>query len=338
MLETVITAPFKIETREVPIPKINSGEVLVKMSRAGICGSDIQVYHGQHKYVTYPLVQGHEACGYVAEVGADVEGLEVGDHVVLQPQFPCFKCAPCRKGRENVCTNLKHHGISVPGLFAEYVAAPAWNVIKMPKDMDPDCSVFVEPFSIGCNAVHQGDVKPGDCVVVMGAGQIGNFVAQAAKLHGANVLMVDMIQEKLDLASKHGIPHCVNLKEEPMADAIRRVFGEDGADVIFDCAAVEASFTQAIECAAKSSTIVVVGGFKKPYLLEIPLLQRREIALHSVMGTSRATFLESAKLISENKVNLEGVIAARYALKDLAKAYEYLDEVGSTMKVLLEIG
>lgn len=148
---------------------------------------------------------------------------------------------------------------------------------------------------------------------------------------------MDMIQSKLDLAHSHGIPHCVNIKEESMKDAIHRVFGDRGVHVIFEYAAVESSFTQAIECATKSSTIVVVGGFKKPYLLEIPLLQRREIALHSVMGTSRETFLQSAKFIAANQVDLTGAISARYPLKDLAKAYQYIDEVGNTMKVLLEI-
>ena len=337
MLETVITAPYKIETRDVQIPQIKNGEVLVKMSRAGICGSDIQVYHGLHKYMEYPLVQGHEGTGYVVGVGPDVKELEVGDLVVMQPQFACGKCFACKKGRENVCENLKHYGITVPGLFAEYVAVPEWNAVKMPKDLNPESSVFVEPFSIACNAMYQGNVKPGDRIVVIGAGQIGNFVAQAANLFGAEVLIVDMIQSKPDLARSHGIHHCVNTKEEPMKEAIHRIFGDKGVHVIFECAAVESSFTQAIECATKSSAIVVVGGFKKPYLLEIPLLQRREIALHSVMGTSRETFLQSAGFIAKNQVDLSGAISARYPLRDLAKAYEYIDQMGNTMKVLLEI-
>lgn len=337
MLETVITAPYQIETRDVPIPQIKSGEVLVRMKRAGICGSDIQVYHGLHKYMEYPLVQGHEGTGYVVEVGADVRGLEVGDLVVMQPQFACGECFACKKGRENVCESLKHYGISVPGLYAEYVAVREWNAVKMPRELDPECSVFVEPFSIACNAMYQGHVKAGDRVVVIGAGQIGNFVAQAAKLFGAEVLIADMIQSKLDLARSHGIHHCINIKEEPLKDAIHRVFGTKGVHVIFECAAVESSFTQAIECATKSSSIVVVGGFKKPYLLEIPLLQRREVSLHGVMGTSRATFLQSADFISRNQVDLTGAISARFPLKNLARAYEYIDQVGNTMKVLLEI-
>jgi len=337
MLETVITAPYKIETRDVPVPQIKRGEVLVRMSRGGICGSDIQVYHGLHRYMEYPLVQGHEGTGYVVEVGADVKGLEVGDLVVMQPQFACGECFACKRGRQNVCENLTHYGISLPGLFTEYVAVPEWNAIKMPKELSPDCSVFVEPFSVACNAMYQGNVKPGDRVVVIGAGQIGNFVAQAAKLWGAEVLIVDMLQSKLDMARIHGIHHCVNIQEESMRDAIHRVFGDRGVHVIFECAATEASFTEAIACASKSSTIVVVGGFKKPYLLEIPLLQRREIALHSVMGTSRESFLQAAELVAGNRVDLTGAISAHYPLKDLAKAYEYIDEVGNTMKVLLDI-
>jgi len=337
MLETIITAPFTIECRETKIPEIGDNEVLVKVERAGICASDVQVYHGLHKYVTYPLIQGHEAVGYVEAVGSLVDHVKVGDKVAIQPQLACGHCFACKQERPNVCETLRHFGISSPGLFVEYAAVPAWNAVKLSSDMDFDKGVFIEPLSIACNAIEKGNVKAGDRIVVIGAGLIGNLIAQTARIKGAEVLVTDVMQSKLDLIKKHGIKYCVNTTQEKLSDAIKQVFGDQGVHVIYECAAVESSFEQAISCASKASTIVIVGNFKKPYLLEIPLLQRREIALLSVMGTSRKNFIESCKIMASGLINLEGLISGRFPLNELAKAYQYIDEKKDTLKVLLDV-
>ncbi len=337
MLETIITAPRTIECNQLDIPKIDKGEVLVKIKTAGICASDVQVYHGMHRYVSYPLVQGHEAIGYVEAVGDLVTKVKAGDWIAVQPQVSCGNCFACKQGRQNVCEKLKHFGISRPGLFTEYAAIPEWNAVKLPDNMSTDVSVFIEPFSIACNAIEKGNVKAGDHIVVMGAGLIGNFVAQAAKIRGAEVLITDVLQSKLDMAKKHGLINCVNTRDEKLSDAIYRVFKDSGVHVIFECAAVNASFDQALSCASKASSIVIVGNFKEPFLLEVPRIQRKEIALLSVMGTSRKNFLESVDILSRGLVNLDGMISARFPLKDIKKAYEYIDEKGDTLKVLLEM-
>jgi L-iditol 2-dehydrogenase len=336
MLETIITAPYTIECHETAIPEITDDEVLIKIKCAGICASDVQVYHGLHKYMTYPLIQGHEAVGYVEAVGKSVTHVKIGDKVVIQPQIACGKCFACRQERPNVCETLKHFGISKPGLFVEYATVPAWNAVKIPFDMSFDQGVFIEPFAIACNAIEKGNVQAGDRIVVIGAGLIGNFIAQASKIKGAEVLVSDILQSKLDLIQKHGIKNVVNTSKEKLSDAIKRVFGEKGVHTIFECAAVNSSFKDAIFCASKASSIVIVGNFKEPFLLEIPLLQRKEIALLSVMGTSRKNFIESCQIMSRGLVNLNGMISNRFPLRELKKAYQYIDQQGDTTKVLLD--
>lgn len=337
MITSIITAPYKIDIREVETPKPQVGEVLVKIKTAAICASDIQVYHGLHKYVSYPIVQGHEAVGYIEAVGCEVKSIKTGDLVVIQPQLGCGECFACMQDRVNVCENLKHYGISKPGHFAEYSSVPEWNAVKLPAGMDTDVGVFIEPFSVACNAIEKGNIKPDYRVVVLGAGTIGNLVAQAAKYRGAEVIITDVMQSKLDIAKSHGIDYCVNTAKLSLKEEIKRIFGDKGVHVIFECAAVKTTFEQAVNCASKASSIVLVGNFKEPILFEIPRIQRKEIELKSVMGTSRKNFLESVEMLSSRKIDLSGMISARFPLRDLQKAYAFIDEHKDTLKVLVDI-
>lgn len=338
MIRTCITAPYTIEYQQVEKPTPAAGEVLVRMLRAGICASDMQVYHGLHKYVQYPLVQGHEGCGRVEAVGEGVTGVKPGDMVVIQPQLFCGECLACQKEQQNVCESLKHFGISHPGLFSEYAIVPEWNAVRMPEGMTADEGALVEPFSIACNAVEKGDVQPGQRVVVIGGGLIGHLIAQACTIRGAEVLVTDVLESKLEFARSHGIKHTCNTSTTDLKEKIKEVFGNKGVHVIYECVTIPATFNQAVECASKSSRLVIVGNFKQPITIEFPLLQRREIAVMSVMGTSRRNFLESVDLISKGKVDFSGIITGRFPLNKLHEAYQHIDDNKDSLRVLLEIG
>lgn len=336
MLRTRIIAPLKIEYVHTEIPACGVDEVLVKLHRVGICASDIQVYHGQHKYVTYPLVQGHEGCGAVIAVGNRVSHVKTGDLVAVQPQIACGECFACKQDRFNVCENLRHFGISREGLLQEYAAVPSWNAVKIPEGMPPELGALVEPISVAVNAVRKGNVQPGYRVVVLGAGIIGNFVAQAARQLGAEVILTDIQSKRLDLARSHGLEHCINTQQTDLKDEITRVFGDQGVHVIFDCAAVPASLEQALNCASKASTIVIVGNYKAPVEFDMTRIQRREIALLSVMGCSRSNFLESLDWLSKGRINVTGMITKVFPFSELDKAYAYIDQnTADTMKVMV---
>lgn len=338
MLTVKTVAPYELECINSDIPEISENEVLIKMVKVGICASDVQVYHGKHKYVSFPLVQGHEGVGIVEKVGKQVIHVKHGDLAVVQPHLSCGECYACRKGRHNVCESLRGMGIRADGMFTEYLAAPSWNIIKLPESITSDMGMLVEPIAVGVNAVRQGALKRGDRAVVLGAGTIGNFTAQVAKAIGAEVLITDIEDEKLKLAARHGIKHCVNTRKKDLRNEISRCFDGNRADVIFDCVTVKESFAQALECAASASTIVIVGNFKEPITIEMPLLQRREIALISVMGNVRENWLEAIDLLLQNKIDISEIITIRFPLIDLKKAFEYIDsEAGKTMKVAIEM-
>lgn len=336
MLQVFMPEAFKIEYRDVSKPKAAPGTVLIKIERLGICGSDIQVYHGKHKYMKFPIVQGHEASGTIAEVGAGVDEFKVGDTVTVQPQIFCHECAPCRAGHLNVCRNLKVYGVHVNGMAQEFFQVPAEKVIPLGKDVSFDEGALLEPIAVGVGAMRRcGDVK-GKKVCVIGAGPIGNFVAQVAQARGAQVLVTDINPKKLALAKEVGIFAAVDSSGRVLKDIIAETFGADGADIIIDCAGVPASLTSAIQAARPASTVAIVANFKVPVEIEIPLIQRQQIDVLGIMMYLKEDFHTAAKFLAEGKVKTKGIINKYFDIKQFKEAYEYIDANAlDVMKVMM---
>ncbi|HEY5466546.1 MAG TPA: alcohol dehydrogenase catalytic domain-containing protein, partial [Clostridia bacterium] len=221
MLQVKMPEAFKIEYLDLPVPEIGDDDVLVQMKRVGVCGSDIQIYHGKHKYMKFPVVQGHEGSGVIAKVGAKVSGFKIGDRVTIQPQVVCGECAPCRSGHSNVCKNLKVYGVHTAGMFTEYFPVPASKVLLLPDAMSFDEGSLVEPAAVATGAIRRCGDLTGQNIVVLGAGTIGNLVAQVAVASGAKkVLITDINQKRLDIAKKCGIHACVNMRERKLKQVI----------------------------------------------------------------------------------------------------------------------
>lgn len=168
---------FKIVLEDVPIPEVGDDQVLIEMKRVGICGSDIQVYHGRHKYMKFPVVQGHEGSGIICKTGRHVAGFTVGDRVTVQPQVFCGECAACKSGHYNVCQQLKVYGVNTNGMAVEYFLTEASKVLKIGDEMSFDEGALVEPAAVAVGAVRRSGNLQAKHVLVVGAGPIGNFVA-----------------------------------------------------------------------------------------------------------------------------------------------------------------
>ena len=213
-MQQVMTAPGVIQFREVPTPQPQPGEVLVKIMKIGVCGSDIHVYHGEHPFTKYPITQGHEVSGEIAALGEGVTGFTVGQKVTIQPQVVCGKCWPCRHGKYNLCEELKVMGFQTTGVASHYFAVDAKKVTPLPEGMSFDEGAMIEPLAVAVHAVRQaGDVEGKD-ICVLGAGPIGILVAQAAKGLGARKVMVtDVSDIRLEKARECGADVCVNTPE-----------------------------------------------------------------------------------------------------------------------------
>ncbi|MGI6160710.1 MAG: zinc-dependent alcohol dehydrogenase [Christensenellales bacterium] len=338
MKQIVLTAPYTFEISDVPVPEPADNQVLVKIRQFGICGSDIQMYRGLHKYMTYPVIIGHEVAAVVEKVGKDVVGFSKGDNVTVEPQIFCDECYPCKSGRFNVCENLKVLGVHLDGLAREYAVLETF-CLHPCDGLDTDETALIEPLAVGVGCVKRAGDISGQNVVVVGAGTIGNLVAQSAKAMGAaDVMITDINQKKLDYAKECGINHCVNTAERPLKECIEEAFGMRKADVIIDCAATRGSILSILEAARPSSKIIVTGNFKYPIEIEMPVLQRQEISLIGHMMYVFEDFSDAIRLVQEKKVKLQGFATQRYGIDELDEAFKFIEEnPDDVMKVMISI-
>ena len=339
MLQQVMTNPKEITFTEVPVPEITADQVLVKIMKIGVCGSDIHVYHGKHPFTSYPVTQGHEVSGEIVKLGEEVTGFTVGQKVTIQPQVVCGKCYPCRHGKYNLCEELKVMGFQTTGTASEFFAVDAAKVTALPEDMSYDEGAMIEPLAVAVHAVKRaGDVK-GMKIAVLGAGPIGILVAQTAKGLGAeSVMITDVSDLRLEKAKECGVDFCINTKEKDFGEAMLENFGPDKADVIYDCAGNNITMGQAIKYARKGSTIILVAVFAGMAEIDLAVLNDHELDLNTSMMYRNEDYIDAISLVNEGKVALNPLISKHFAFKDYKAAYEYIDSNReTTMKVIINV-
>jgi len=339
MKQAVMTSPGKIEFRDIPVPEIESGKVLIRMMRIGVCGSDIHMYHGTHPFTPYPIVQGHEVSGVIERVGEDVSGLNVGDRVTVQPQVFCGKCYPCTHGKPHICDELKVMGCQTTGGASEFFLVQADKVLKLPGGMSLDHGAMVEPVAVGVHALGRGGDVRGMNVLVLGAGPIGNLTSQVAKGKGASKVMItDLSDHRLEVARECGIDECVNPKKTDLGTAVLDKFGSNKADLILECVGSNATIEQAIAVARKGSDVVIVGVFGEKPVVDLGLVQDRELRLIGTLMYQKQDFHTAIELIDTGMVKLTPLISDHFAFRDYLKAYEYIEtQKDRTMKVMIDI-
>ena len=338
MRQAFMPKPGVIEFRDVPVPEIGEGQLLVKIRRIGVCGSDIHVFHGKHPYTPYPVVQGHEVAATVEALGPAVRGFRAGDRVTIMPQVVCGTCLPCRSGRYHICDNLKVMGFQTTGTASEYFAVDAEKCLAFPSTMSFEEGAMIEPLAVAVHALGRLGTVAGKQIAVYGAGPIGNLIAQAARgLGAAKVLITDTSDHRLQLALRCGIDEAVNPRNEDVGAAILRCFGPDKADAALECVGIQPTMDQAIANARKGSDIVVVGVFGDRPLVDLGLVQDRELRLIGTLMYTRVDYESAIELIKGQKVQLEPLMSAHYAFRDYPEAYRFIDQNrDKSMKVFID--
>ena len=339
MKAAVVVANEDVQYQEVEEPKVTPGHVKIKVRYSGICGSDIHVYHGKHPFTKYPVTQGHEVSGEIVELGANVTGFHKGQKITIEPQVYCGHCYPCRHGKYNLCEELKVMGFQTTGTASEYFAVDASKVTPLPEEMSYEEGAMIEPLAVAVHGVKQmGDVK-GMNIAVLGAGPIGNLVAQAAKGMGAaKVMITDVSDLRLKKAQECGIDVCVNTKNKDFGEAMVEAFGPDKADVIYDCAGNNITMGQAIKYARKGSVIVLVAVFAGMAEIDLAVANDHELDIKSTMMYRHDDYVDGIKLVNEGKVHLRPLISKTFAFKDYLEAYHYIDDNReTTMKVIINV-
>ena len=339
MLQQVMTAPGEIRFERVPVPQAGPGQVLVKIKRIGICGSDIHVYHGKHPYTSYPVTQGHEVSGQIAALGEGVTDLRVGQRVTIEPQVFCGKCYPCTHGKYNLCESLKVMGFQTTGTASEYFAVDQSKVDLLPEGMGFDEGAMIEPLAVTVHAARRaGDVR-GRKACVLGCGPIGILLIQSLKAFGAaKVLATDVSGCRLSLARQCGADEVVNTREADFGKALLEAFGPDKADVIYDCAGNDITMDQAIQNARKGSTIVLVAVFAGQAHCDLAKLNDSELDLNTSMMYRHEDYVDAIRLVGEGKIQLRPLMSKHFVFQDYLAAYQYIDNNReTTMKVLVDV-
>lgn len=339
MIQQVMTAPGVIEFREVAVPEPGRHEVLVKMMRVGICGSDIHVYHGEHPYTSYPVTQGHEVSGEIVKVGSDVKNLKAGQRVTIEPQVFCGQCHPCTHGKYNDCDHLKVMGFQTTGAASEYFTVDASKIDLLPEGMSFDEGAMIEPLAVTVHAAKRYPGIQGAKVCVLGCGPIGILVAQTCKALGAaKVLVTDVSDYRLEMAKKVGADYTVNTKESDFGKTLRDCFGSDKADVIYDCAGNDITINQAIQNCRKGGTIILVAVFAGEAHIDLAKLNDSELDLNTSFMYTHEDYVDAIRLVGEGKISLEPLMTRHFPFHEFAKAYEFIDaNREETMKVIIDL-
>lgn len=339
MKQQVMIEPGKITFREIPIPELKDNEVLIKIMRIGVCGSDIHVFHGKHPYTSYPVTQGHEVSGLIEKIGKKVTELKIGDKVTIQPQVVCGKCHSCLHGNYHICDELKVMGFQTTGMASEFFVTDADRILKLPDDMSFEQGAMIEPMAVACGVFTKTDDLNGFNVIVLGAGPIGNLTAQTAKALGAkSVLITDVSDFRLKIAKKVGIDHIINPLKQDLSEEIVKAFGPDKADLIIECVGIDQTINDAITNARKGTDIILVGVFGDKPVVDLGTVQDRELRLIGMLMYQTKEYLKAIELVNSGKIQLEPLMTKHFKFDDYDKAYQFIDEKkDKTMKVFIDV-
>jgi len=326
----------KFELVEGEIPSPGEDEVVIEVMYAGICGSDLHAYTGKHPLVKPGKILGHEFVGKIFKKGGNVEELQEGDWVVVEPSLTCGKCYNCAHGRYNICRELDVIGCTkTNGGFQKYVVVPANKVYKI-EGLPPKRAVLTEPFAVGIHGVRRSSFKPGDEALVIGCGPIGAFVTIFLYLSGARkIIAVDPIEERL-IKIRKLCPGVITAKPDSLD---LRSFSREGPDVVFECVGSDDSINFAIKNARKGTDIILLGVPRSVTRAELIFVQDGELNLKGSLMYTRDDFLIAMDLLKKNDVDYDSIITNVFAFEDLPEAFEYaLNNKSKVLKVLIKIG
>lgn len=315
---------ISIEEREIPKPK--EDEVLVRIKSVGVCGSDIH-YYNEGKIGSFvvekPLILGHECAGEVVEVGSKVKTLKVGDRVALEPGIPCRRCLYCKTGRYNLCPDVVFMATPpIDGAFAEYVVHPEDFTFKLPDNISFDEGALIEPLSVGIYSAERAMIRPGDTVLIFGAGPIGLVTLQAVKAYGAEqVFIVDINDFRLSKAKELGADLIINSKSEKMEDYIK-----DGVDVVFEASGNSSVISQTTKFAKRGGKIVFIGLASDDYIgININEVSSKELDLLGIFRYANV-YKKSIDLLAKGKIDLKTLITHHFSLEKTQEALEFADK------------
>ena len=327
--------PGTLRLIERPRPVPGQDEVVVKIRRMGVCGTDLHIFQGTHPFLEYPRVMGHELAGEIAAVGAGVDLVE-GTPVYVMPYLTCGQCSACRQGKTNCCTTLQCLGVHCDGGMCDYLALPADRVF--PTDgLQLDQAALVEFLAIGAHAARRAEIRGGERTLVVGAGPIGIATALFAKARGAMVTFLDPRSDRLAfchdvLALGDGLP-----ADADAAERLRDLTGGDLFDLVFDATGNTAAMEQSFGWVAHGGTLVLVGVVRTDIRFSDPDFHKRELTLKGSRNATIEDFREVLGAIRSGHAQAERLITHRGGLEETpARFPEWIRPETGVVKAMIE--
>lgn len=323
---------------DMPIPTIGVNDVLIKIKKTAICGTDLHIYkwdEWSQKTINTPMIIGHEYVGEIVEMGSGVENLKVGDRVTGEGHIACGHCRNCRRGKLHVCENVIGIGVNRDGSFAEYLSLPATNVVKLDSRIPDDYAAIMDPFG---NATHTALSFPviGEDVLITGAGLIGNMATAICRFAGARYIVVsDMSEYRLNIAKKMGATITVNLsKGETVAQAVKDLRMR-GFDVGLEMSGAPAAFREMINSMYNGSKIALLGILPNSTTVDWNTIIFKALTLKGIYGREMwDTWYKMEQMIISG-IDLSPIITHRFSIDDFQKGFDVM-ETGDCGKVILD--
>lgn len=327
MRAILLESEGQLRLTTVEPPAIQAGDqVLVQVKTVGICGSEIHAFEGTHPIRKPPVILGHEAAGVVAAVGGAVTAFQVGDRVIVDPQWTCGHCVYCRAGDNNLCPSKRVMGTPVwPGAFGEYVVAPEEAIFHLPEPLSFAQGSLIEPLTIAVHVVRRSGLQPGESVAILGTGSIGGLLSGVCQVQGAApIIAADLRQHCLDAARERlGATHGLLLPDEHLVARVKELAGGEGVDVAFVAADDPTLVSQAVDMVKRRGRVVLVALLTAAplQLAAYEIISRERQILGSIMGTHHDV-QQAIELVTSGRVDVEGILTHLLPIEEAQRGME----------------
>lgn len=309
-------SPGHLNLKTTTLPVIAAEDVLLKVKRVGICGTDLHAFKGNQPFFTYPRILGHELATEVIETGSLVEGLTASDRAVIIPYVNCQQCVACKAGLSNCCQNLSVLGVHSDGGMQEIISVPARLLIKA-NELSLEEIAIVEPLAIGAHALRRAQTKKGDIIVVVGCGPIGMGIIQLAKYIGAKVIAIDVNDYRLDIAKKDfGADIAIHSGSSPV-EQVKKIANNELAHAVFDATGNKHAIEGGLAFMRHGGKYVLVGLFKGDLSFHHPSLHAKETTLMSSRNATREDFEFVIRVLREKKFNTGAYITRKTSFESI---------------------
>lgn len=320
-----IASPEQLKIIDVEKPVIdNRNNVLIRMTAAGICGSDVGIYHGTNAAATYPRIIGHEMVGRVAEIGASVTGLKVGDRVIVNQVTSCGECYPCRMGRGNVCDHLAVRGVHIDGGYQEYIAVPEADCYLLPDSLSDEDAVMIEPTTIAIQSCTRAQLEKDDMLLILGAGALGSTVLKIARQMCDHIIVADIMDNKLEAAKENGAKYTIHVLKEDLEEKVREYTNGRGATVSIDASGTSDSLMKLLRATGNAGRVMVMGFSTAPIEINQFLITSKELDVRGSRLQNKR-FGDAIRLIQEGKLDLKGSVSHTFPLTKAQEAFDFVD-------------